>query len=45
MEPIYKPLSKEQKADLLNKGYKEYEYPYFPKSCDPDEPLCKLLII
>lgn len=43
MDPIFQPLSKEQKEALNSKGYREWEYPYWPKWCDPDEKACKLL--
>lgn len=41
MENIYKPLTKEKKEELNQRGYKEWETPYIPKICDPDESLCK----
>lgn len=40
MDPIYKPLTNEQKAELDSKGYQEYEYFYHPKWADPEEPIC-----
>jgi len=43
MEPIFKPLTKEKKEELISRGYKEFEQPYCPKICDPDESLCKIL--
>jgi hypothetical protein len=43
MEPIYKPLSKEEKEKLEKKGYKEWEYYYFPEWADPDSFKCKLI--
>ncbi len=45
MEPIFKPLTKEKKDELIKRGYKEFEQPYCPKICDPDEPLCKVFKI
>ena len=42
MEPIYEGLSKEKKQELLDRGYKEFEYFIPPKYCDPNEKECKL---
>jgi hypothetical protein len=41
MDPIYKPLTKEEKKNLENRGLKEWEYIYFPKWADPDNNTCK----
>ena len=40
MDPIYEPLSKEKKQELVARGFKEFEQPYWPVFCDPDEPIC-----
>ena len=41
MDPIYKPLSKEEKARLEKRGLKEWEYLYMPTWADPDSTSCK----
>lgn len=40
MEPIYKPLTKEKKEELKNRGYLEWEQPCCPKYADPDNIYC-----
>lgn len=44
MDPIYKPLTAEEKDKLNKKGYKEWEYLYFPEWADPDTTTCKYLL-
>lgn len=41
MDPIYAPLTKEKKQELLDRGYFEYEDPIPSKICNPNEPICK----
>jgi hypothetical protein len=41
MDPIYKPLTKEQKSDLERRGLKEWEYMAPNKWIDPDSMTCK----
>jgi len=41
MDPIYKPLTCEQKIKLEEKGYKEWEYMTMNKWNDPDSINCK----
>lgn len=41
MDPIYKPLTKEQKQDLEKRGYKEFEYMSMANWNDPDSRTCK----
>jgi hypothetical protein len=40
MDPIYKPLTKEQKVELDKKGYKEWEYMSIANCYDPDSITC-----
>lgn len=41
MDPIYKPLTKDEKVQLEKRGYKEWEYFGIPNYGDPDSTLCK----
>ena len=41
MDPIYKPLSQEDKQKLESKGYKEWEYFGIPNYADPDSNNCR----
>ncbi len=43
MDPIYKPLTNEKKAELNNKGYKEWEYMSPANWADPESASCKLI--
>jgi hypothetical protein len=45
MDPIYKPLTKNEKLKLEAKGYKEWEYATMSKWIDPDSTQCKNSII
>ena len=40
MDPIYKPLTNEEKQRLEAKGYKEWQYYHWPRWSDPDEMSC-----
>src|SRR5947208_1563671 len=40
MDPLYKPLTKEDKIELERRGYKEWEYMTPNKWTDPDSPYC-----
>jgi hypothetical protein len=41
MDPIYKPLTKEEKEKLSQRGYKEWEYFGIANYSDPDSNTCK----
>jgi hypothetical protein len=41
MDPIYKPLTNEEKENLAARGLKEWEYFGLSKYNDPDSNLCK----
>lgn len=41
MDPIYKPLSEEEKAQMDARGYKQWEYFGIPNYADPDSNVCK----
>jgi hypothetical protein len=43
MDPIYKPLSVEEKENLNKRGLKEWEYMGIPKWADPDSNMCIIL--
>ncbi len=40
MDPIYKPLTNEQKVELDRRGYKEFEYMSMNKWNNPDSTTC-----
>jgi hypothetical protein len=40
MDPLYKPLTGEQKQKLQERGLKEWEYFRFNKWADPDSAYC-----
>lgn len=44
MDPIFKPLTKEKKAELEKRGYKEWEYLGIAKWADPDSNTCYIYI-
>ena len=41
MDPIYKPLTEQEKLNLEARGYKEWEYFGIPNYADPDSNVCK----
>jgi hypothetical protein len=41
MDPLYKPLTKDDKVELDKRGYKEWEYMSPSKWIDPDSYHCK----
>lgn len=43
MDPLYKPLTKQQKNDLANRGLKEFEYVAPNKWIDPESPNCIII--
>lgn len=45
MDPIYKPLTQEQKSNLEKRGYKEWEYWTMNKWNDPDSMTCIFFIL
>lgn len=40
MDPIFKPLTADEKENLNKRGLKEWEYLGIPKWADPDSSLC-----
>lgn len=42
MDPIYKPLTKEEKEKLNNRGLKEFEYMRMANWADPESNACKI---
>jgi hypothetical protein len=42
MDPIYKPLTAEEKENLNKRGLKEWEYLGIPEWADPDSTLCMI---
>lgn len=40
MDPIFKPLTKTEKANLEKRGLKEWEYLNYPEWADPDAGVC-----
>ncbi len=41
MDPIYKPLTEQDKQKLEERGYKEWEYFGIPNYANPDSNVCK----
>ncbi len=44
MDPLYKPLSNDQKSELEKRGYKEWEYMHMNKWTDPDSTTCMIIL-
>ena len=42
MDPIFKPLTNEEKQKLAARGYKEWEYFGLSQFNDPDSNLCNV---
>ena len=40
MDPIYKPLTEQEKQQLESRGYKQWEYFGIPNYSDPDSTIC-----